>query len=54
MGVHRHEALVEQALRMALINRHPAAGLLHHSDRGSQYTSGAYQALLARSASRSA
>ena len=26
--------------------RHPAAGLLHHSDRGSQYASYAYQDLL--------
>lgn len=48
MGALRDEALVEQALRMALLARHPAAGLLHHSDRGSQYTSGAYQALLAQ------
>lgn len=32
---------------MALVNRHPSAGLLHHSDRGSQYTSSAYQSLLA-------
>ena len=29
-------ALVETALRMALQNRHPAAGLIHHSDRGSE------------------
>ncbi len=34
------------ALRMALDARHPAPGLLHHSDRGSQYASGDYQALL--------
>jgi transposase InsO family protein len=39
--------LVERALRMALGQRHPPAGLLHHSDRGSQYTSLAYQGLLA-------
>lgn len=31
--------LVENALRMALYQREPKAGLLHHSDRGSQYTS---------------
>jgi putative transposase len=36
-------ALVITALRMALLERHPAAGLLHHSDRGSQYTSAAYR-----------
>ena len=35
-------ALVETALRMALQGRHPPAGLLHHSDQGSQYTSIAY------------
>jgi len=32
---------------MAFTQRQPAPGLLHHSDRGSQYTSGDYQALLA-------
>jgi transposase InsO family protein len=35
------------ALRMALADRRPAPGLLHHSDRGSQYACGAYRALLA-------
>lgn len=34
--------LVETALRMALLGRQPAAGLLHHSDQGSQYTSSVY------------
>ena len=34
------------ALRMALAHRRPAAGLLHHSDRGSQYTCGDYRGLL--------
>lgn len=38
--------LVESAWRMAVINRHPPAQLLHHSDRGSQYTSEAYWNLL--------
>ena len=42
----RDEQLVENALWMALIRRQPEAGLLHHSDRGSQYTSQRYQALL--------
>jgi transposase InsO family protein len=31
---------------MAVGRRHPPPGLLHHSDRGSQYTSASYQALL--------
>jgi len=38
--------LVVQALRMAIARRRPQAGLLHHSDRGSTYTSESYQALL--------
>lgn len=41
------EALVENAWQMALHNRQPEAGLLHHSDRGSQYTSEAYRQQLA-------
>jgi putative transposase len=39
--------LALSALRMARDARHPAPGLLHHSDRGSQYASGAYRAALA-------
>jgi len=35
--------LVEKALAMACLNRSPEPGLLHHSDRGSQYASGDYQ-----------
>jgi putative transposase len=31
--------LVLDALNMAIYNRRPSAGLIHHSDRGSQYTS---------------
>ncbi len=38
--------LVIQALLMALGQRNPQGGLIHHSDRGSQYTSGDFQALL--------
>jgi transposase InsO family protein len=36
-------SLVEKAWQMAVISRHPETGLLHHSDRGSQYTSETYQ-----------
>ena len=39
--------LTLDALRMALAYRQPAPGVLHHSDRGSQYACGDYQALLA-------
>jgi transposase InsO family protein len=42
-----NEHLVTMAFQMALARRHPQAGLLHHSDRGSEYTSWGYQALLA-------
>jgi transposase InsO family protein len=41
-------ALVEDALRMALGQRAHDDKLLHHSDRGSQYTSDDYQTLLAQ------
>ncbi len=42
------EKLAERALEQALARRRPQAGLLHHSDRGSQYTAHAYQAYLQR------
>jgi len=38
--------LVSQALRQAIELRRPPQGLLHHSDRGCQYTSDAYQQTL--------
>ena len=41
--------LVEEALLMALGRELPESGLLAHSDRGSQYASEGYQALLAKS-----
>jgi transposase InsO family protein len=45
-GDRLHKELALTALRRALVMRRPAAGLLHHSDRGSQYCSNAYQAEL--------
>jgi putative transposase len=42
MSASMDTALVVRALRMALTNRRPPSGLLHHSDQGSQYTSIAY------------
>jgi transposase InsO family protein len=45
--------LVLAALDHALHRRQPAPGLLHHSDRGSQYASADYQALLAQAQMRS-
>ena len=47
MDNHLYSSLVEDALRMAATRRCPAPGLLHHSDRGIQYTSAAYRQLLA-------
>ena len=38
--------LVCDALRMAIWRRRPKAGLIHHSDRGSQYASKAFRQLL--------
>ena len=43
MADHLRTELVETALDMALHLRQPDEDLLHHSDRGSQYTSTAYQ-----------
>lgn len=40
------KALVIRALMMAVNLRNPPPGLIHHSDRGSQYASHAYQTLL--------
>lgn len=39
--------LVIDALQMGTAQRHPPAGLVHHSDRGSQYASAAFQQMLA-------
>jgi transposase InsO family protein len=42
------ESLTLRALTQALRLRHPAPGVVHHSDRGVQYASAAYRALLAQ------
>jgi transposase InsO family protein len=38
-----HRSLVLKALDMAVTDRRPSAGLIHHSDRGSQYASEDYR-----------
>jgi putative transposase len=38
--------LTVDALKMAIVQRQPELALIHHSDQGSQYTDGTYQALL--------
>lgn len=39
-------ALVQNALQQALIHRKPQPGLIHHSDKGCQYTSHEFQEML--------
>ena len=46
MADHLRAELCTDALAMALSQRRPGPGLLHHSDRGVQYCCGAYQQLL--------
>ena len=46
LGRTLEDTLTLRALRMALEQRHPAPGLVHHSDRGVQYASGDYTDLL--------
>lgn len=46
MAATQDATLVVNALEMAMARRSPQAGVLHHSDRGSTYTSESYLALL--------
>ncbi|MEQ1756037.1 MAG: IS3 family transposase [Micropepsaceae bacterium] len=48
MGNQRGQALAIHALQMAIEQRSPAPGLLHHSDQGSAYTGADYHALLGK------
>lgn len=48
MSERNDEALTLSALRMALEQRRPKPGLIHHTDRGTTYASGAYRELLAQ------
>jgi transposase InsO family protein len=47
MADHLRAGLALDALAMALATRRPTAGLIHHTDRGCQYTAEAYQGALA-------
>ena len=47
MGEHLTRNLVSQSLLQAMVSKRPAKGLLHHSDRGSQYASEQIRRILA-------
>jgi len=46
LGTSPNAILACKALQQALLKEQPAAGLIHHSDRGCQYTSKSYKRLL--------
>ena len=46
MANHMRAELVNQAVSMAICQRQPAAGLIMHTDRGSQYGADSYRQLL--------
>jgi transposase InsO family protein len=48
MDDHLRAELCERALLMAIQRRQPPRGLIHHTDRGVQYASTSYQAILKR------
>jgi putative transposase len=48
MGDRMQQDLTSAALAMAIARRNPGPGVIHHSDRGSQYASQAYRDQLAR------
>lgn len=52
LAAHMRSELVVRALQQALQSRPKAPGLLFHSDRGSQYGSRAFRAVLARAGMR--
>jgi transposase InsO family protein len=43
---HMREELTAKALAMAITRRQPSRGLIHHSDRGSQYAAAGYRSKL--------
>jgi transposase InsO family protein len=48
MGKRMTKNLVSQSILRAITTKRPAAGLIHHSDRGSQYCAQEYSSLLDR------
>lgn len=47
MSRRNNQALITDALRMAIQQRRPEPGLIHHTDQGTLYTSSGYRALMA-------
>lgn len=52
MGERMTKELCLSALQLAIVCKKPGAGLIHHSDRGSQYCSKAYQEQLKKNGMR--
>ncbi len=48
MGTRLLTSLITDAFVMAILQRKPSRGVIHHSDRGSQYCSDAYQTSLSQ------
>lgn len=48
MSAKPNQQVALQALHMAMAQQRPAPGLIHHTEQGALYTSGAYQRLLAQ------
>ncbi len=46
MGERMTSSLVCESLLRAVVSRHPAKGLIHHSDRGTQYCASDFRELL--------
>jgi len=46
MGTSPKATLARKALKQVLLKERPSSGLIHHTDRGSQYTNKAYLFLL--------
>jgi len=46
MSRHIDSQLVQSAMKMAILHRHPGQGLIHHSDRGVQYAAADFQCLM--------
>jgi len=48
MGQRNNQQLVADALNMAITQRQPGSGLIHHSDQGATYASASYRQILGK------